>query len=60
MTNVVEEFLKATGWKKFATVDFIHYLNRKGWMIPDADAIHILNASRFIVPTSDGMWRKAK
>lgn len=55
--NIVQDFLTATTWRKFATVDFVHFCHRKGWAIPDQDAKHILDGSPFIEPTTDGMWR---
>jgi hypothetical protein len=56
-TNIVQDFLTATAWKKFAPIDFVAYCHRKGWMIPDSDALHILTASPFVEPTADEMWR---
>jgi hypothetical protein len=60
MTNIVADFLKATGWKKFARVDFVHYLNRKGVNISNENVDHILYFSDLVEPTEDGMWRKTK
>jgi hypothetical protein len=58
MKNLISAFLDKTGWKKFAQVDFEHYLNRNGIAIPSEDVNKMLTESILVIPTQDGMWRK--
>lgn len=60
MSKFVDEFLKATGYKKFAQIDFTHHLNRKGVFVSDQAAFEMLLSSNLVEPTQDGMWRRSK
>lgn len=55
MQNMISGFLEKTKWRKFATVDFEHYLNRYGIAMPRLEVEQMLLYSTEVVPTPDGM-----
>lgn len=57
MKNLIEKFLQKTGWNKFASVDFEHFLNRNGIAISRNEIEKGLSQSECVESTQNGLWR---
>jgi hypothetical protein len=54
MTNIVCDFLSQWQRECFVLVDFLRFLNRKGFIVSDEDAKKLLTANG--VPEKDGRY----
>lgn len=57
----VTGFLSVWTRPVFATIDYTHYMNRKGWALSDRDAAQILSSNpSSVLPRTDKTWEVVK
>lgn len=58
MSSLVELFLSKMNRTHFVTIDFQHYLNRKGLNLSDKYADRLLTESGLVARLPDGRWER--